>query len=123
MKRHCVGLLLVACAGVGDASAQRAGGLRAGFSAPPVGGEVAVVKHRSFLGSDKYPATYWKVGALVTAIPAILAFNLLYGEEDDATIFGRIVGTALVGVVFAVPGAAIGGLFPKGKPAEQPAEP
>lgn len=82
-----------------------------------------MVEHRSFLDSDKYPETYWKVGALITAIPVAIAFNLFYVDDDKVFIFGRILGTAMVAAVGAIPGMAIGGLFPKGKPAEQPAEP
>ncbi len=94
--------------------AQYADGLRIGFAHQQMESAVPVLSSQPLRLPDKYPATHWKTGALVTTIPAILAFNLLYGDEDDATIFGRIIGTGIVGVVFAVPGAVIGGLFPKG---------
>lgn len=102
-------LLIVLIAGTAPAAAQARDGLKVGFKTPvqPAGALVG--------GGKAYRAsrTYWREGGFITGIPAAIAFNILYGDEDHASMFGRVLGTALVGLVFAVPGMVIGGLFPK----------
>jgi hypothetical protein len=56
--------------------------------------------------------SYWLEGGIITAIPAIVGFNILY-DDDTAGIPGRLLGSAFAGAIFAVPGMVLGGLFPK----------
>ena len=95
------------------APAQRQVDLRYGLTAPASDSP----EQLDVLRPLRAPRSYWLVGALVTAVPAMVAFNVIVEPDDNTTflgeVFGRVLGTALTGIVFAVPGAVIGGLFPK----------
>lgn len=59
------------------------------------------------------PATHWQTGAVVGAVVGIVFANLMMDEEASAV---RRIGLSLVsGAVVAMPGALVGGLFPKGR--------
>lgn len=97
------------------AGAQRFEVPRAGFSAANsgpafLGGAEVSISERLNLGRAR--TSYWLEGGIVTAVPAMIAFNLVY-DSDRAGLVGRVVGSAIAGVIFSVPGMVIGGLFPK----------
>jgi hypothetical protein len=57
------------------------------------------------------PATHWQTGAVVGAVVGIVFANLVMDEEASAV---RRIGLSIVsGAVVAMPGALVGGLFPK----------
>ncbi len=70
------------------------------------------------------PPTYWKEGALIGGLTGAVALAVLVTAfcEDSETADscgGTTVGGALVGaVLLGVPGALIGGQFPKGRSAD-----
>lgn len=105
-------LLLALSTPAASASGQLQSALRYGISSTPANAEAS-----DLLASLRAPRTYWLVGAVITAVPAMIAFNIIAEPDKNTTflgeVFGRVFGTALVGAVFAVPGAVIGGLFPK----------
>lgn len=61
--------------------------------------------------------SYWREGGIVTAVAGVVMVNFIvdgFGEKDSApSIPERLIGSALVAIVFFVPGALIGGLIPK----------
>ncbi|HRP08563.1 MAG TPA: hypothetical protein PLL69_08745 [Gemmatimonadales bacterium] len=115
-------LLLV---GAGDASAQRIAAQRAGFAHSEFRMTPLSAASMAETSLRRHTATHWKTGALITGIPAVIMFNLV-AVGDDMTLFqqtaGRVASSALVGAVFAVPGAVVGGLFPKARPRSSSAQ-
>lgn len=110
----CVVLLATIAAFPLRAIGQTREGLRIGLTAPtpPTLGTPDMPTIR------RAPRSYWLVGAIATAVPAMIAFQLVVKSDGDpflAHLVKRVAATAIVGVVFAVPGAVIGGLFPKGE--------
>ena len=58
------------------------------------------------------PATHWKTGAIIGAVAGVIFANAMMGDESVA--IPRRVGLSLVSAAAAaMPGALIGGLFPK----------
>jgi len=106
----CTGLALVP----NELEAQRVTDTRAGLSAP------SAVMARTYATSipelRRGDRTYWKVGALITAVPAVIAANVMMDDSDDGIVVNivkRVFGSAVLGAVFALPGALIGKQFPK----------
>lgn len=94
--------------------AQRVAETRVGLSAPS-----SVIEWSNatlILEPVRGDRTYWKVGALVTAVPAVIAANVMMDERDDGVVVNiikRVFGSVVLGAVFALPGALIGAQFPK----------
>lgn len=55
-------------------------------------------------------ASYWKEGGAITALIAVVAMNIWVRDVSSSQ---RLFGTLALGGVFFVPGALIGGRFPK----------
>ncbi len=113
-RRPCISVALalaVVSAAPMALHAQYRANLRVGISAPAVRADSARV-----LTARIESKSYWVIGAVATAVPAMIAFQLVVKRGDDpflAYLVKRVAATAIVGVVFAVPGAVIGSLFPK----------
>lgn len=65
----------------------------------------------AFLAHAPVRPSHWRIGALIGAVGGIVFANVLVNADASP---GRRVGLSVVsGAVLAVPGALIGGLFPK----------
>lgn len=112
MRKFILLLGLLACS-VQPLPAQFARGERAGLSqASGVSerGRPQIVMPRADGGS------YWKEGALITAVPIVIVANIMMDDSDDGIVVNivkRVFGSAILGAVFALPGALIGKQFPK----------
>ena len=91
------------------ASAQRVSGARVGLAQPPTAPVVATMAmHRR--------ASYWKTGAIVGAVLGLGLVALSVGAAGDggSTSAGEVFVLGSMGILLGgVPGALIGGLFPK----------
>jgi hypothetical protein len=57
--------------------------------------------------------TYWKIGAVLTGLPAAIAVFAGIARPNEAHIVARFMGAAIAGAIFALPGALIGAQFKK----------
>jgi hypothetical protein len=55
--------------------------------------------------------TYWKAGAVLTGLPAAVGMFIM--TEHRANVATRILGSAMIGAIAALPGALIGAQFRK----------
>lgn len=60
-----------------------------------------------------YGDSYWKEGALITALP-FMYYWFRYFHEDGKGLVGSVVGGVFFGSIAGLPGALIGKQFPKG---------
>lgn len=104
-------LFVLAMLGPVSVSAQRAGSERIGLANLPSVSRDSMRVMRQDLGR-----TYWKEVGIATAIPMMVAANLMIDERDEGFVvhvLRRVVGTALLGALGFLPGALIGAQFSK----------
>lgn len=109
----CITMLLLSLRAVPPLAAQATGQDRVGLSQPSAGTEPG---RPQFVMPRAEGGSYWKVGALITAAPVVIVANIMMDDSDDGilvNIVKRVFGSAVLGAVFALPGALIGKQFTK----------
>lgn len=91
-----------------EGHAQRHVDTRAGLTTANAGTPRRHVTRSEFFGTSR--RSYWKEGGALTSLITLIAVNVWV---RDVSASQRLLGSLALGGVFFVPGALIGGQFPK----------